>query len=144
MALPLPCVNVGKPKPIDETYDSNGITEVMYGTPVSRGVVIGLARVARSPDEATAIEPGEILVVPFTDVGWALCFLRTAGLASEIGGTLSHGAVVARGCGLPAIVNLPGTTKRFRTGDKLRLDGFTGELRLLARADAPQSVAPTS
>lgn len=71
MALQFPRVNVGKPKPIEETYDSNGITEIMHGTPVSRGVVIGLARVARSPDDAKAIEPGEILIVPFTDVGWA-------------------------------------------------------------------------
>ncbi len=137
MALQFPRVCRGKPKPIEETFDPNDTTEVMQGTPVSRGVVIGLARVARSPDEAKAIEPGEILVVPYTDVGWAPYFLRAAGLASEIGGTLSHGAVVARECGLPAIVNLPGATKRFRTGDKLRLDGNNGELRLISRAAAP-------
>jgi rifampicin phosphotransferase len=53
------------------------------------------------------------------------------GLASEIGGTLSHGAIVAREFGLPAVVNLPGATKRFRTGDVLRVDGTTGEVRRL-------------
>lgn len=137
MALQFPPVCKGKPKPIEETFDPNDTTEVMQGTPVSRGVVIGSARVARSPEEAKAIEPGEILVVPYTDVGWAPYFLRAAGLASEIGGTLSHGAVVARECGLPAIVNLPGATKRFRTGDKLRLDGNNGELRLISRAGSP-------
>jgi pyruvate,water dikinase len=134
MALEFPRVTVGKPKPIEEQIIVQGNTEVMHGTPVSRGVVVGLARVARSPEEAKAIEPGEILVVPYTDVGWAPYFLRASGLASEIGGTLSHGAVVARECGLPAIVNLPNVTKRFRTGDKLRLDGNTGELKLVARA----------
>jgi rifampicin phosphotransferase len=135
MSLEFPRVSVGKPNPIQQTSEDVEAVDVMNGTPVSRGVVVGLARVARSPEEAKAIEPGEILVVPYTDVGWAPYFLRAAGLASEIGGTLSHGAVVARECGLPAIVNLPRATRRFRTGDKLRLDGNTGELRLLARAE---------
>jgi len=136
MQLEFPRVSVGKPKPIQQSTENLEAVDVMHGTPVSRGTVVGLARVARSPEEAKAIEPGEILVVPYTDVGWAPYFLRAAGLASEIGGTLSHGAVVARECGLPAIVNLPHATKRFRTGDKLRLDGNTGELRVLARAES--------
>lgn len=135
MQLDFPRISVGKPKPIQPSSENVEAVDVMHGTPVSRGVVVGLARVARSLEEANAIEPGEILVVRYTDVGWAPYFLRAAGLASEIGGTLSHGAVVARECGLPAIVNLPDATKRFRTGDKLRLDGHTGELRLLARAE---------
>jgi pyruvate,water dikinase len=62
-------------------------------------------------------------------VGWAPYFTRAAGLATEIGSPLSHGAVVAREYGLPAVVNLPGATKRFKTGDMVRLDGNTGELR---------------
>ncbi len=134
MALQFPRVFRGKPIPIDESATTQGTGDVMHGTPVSRGLVVGLARVARSPEEAKFIVPGEILVVPYTDVGWAPYFLRAAGLASEIGGTLSHGAVVARECGLPAIVNLPGATRMIRTGDKLRLDGNTGELRILERA----------
>ncbi|HRI68792.1 MAG TPA: PEP/pyruvate-binding domain-containing protein [Polyangium sp.] len=134
MALQFPRVFRGKPIPIDESATTYGTGDVMHGTPVSRGLVVGLARVARSPEEAKFIVPGEILVVPYTDVGWAPYFLRAAGLASEIGGTLSHGAVVARECGLPAIVNLPGATRMIRTGDKLRLDGNTGELRILERA----------
>lgn len=135
MQLEFPRVSVGKPKPIQPSSETAEAVDVMHGTPVSRGVVVGLARVARSLEEANAIEPGEILVVRYTDVGWAPYFLRAAGLASEIGGTLSHGAVVARECGLPAIVNLPNATRRFRTGDKLRLDGNTGELKLLSRAE---------
>lgn len=136
MALEFPPVSEGKPRPLEKLETAGGAADqvVMRGTPVSRGVITGRARVARTLEEADAIEPGEILVVPFTDVGWAPYFVRAAGLATEIGGTLSHGAVVAREYGLPAIVNLPGATRSIRTGDLLRLDGTTGELRRLAAA----------
>jgi pyruvate,water dikinase len=103
--------------------------DVMQGTPLSRGVAVGRARVARTPEEAAAMQPGEILVTPFTDVGWTPYFSRAAGLATEVGSVLSHGAVVAREYGLPAIAGLPGVTRRFKTGDMLRVDGNTGELR---------------
>lgn len=133
MAIEFPNVSVGKPVPL--TPDAGAATdakgEVLHGTPVSRGVVVGRARVARTLAEADGIEPGEILVVAYTDVGWAPYFIHAAALATEIGGTLSHGAVVAREYGLPAVVNLPGITRRFRTGDLLRLDGTTGEVRKL-------------
>lgn len=135
MAFEFPRSSVGKPVPIEEDQGAEGLTDAMRGTPVSRGVVVGLARVARTVAEAELIEPDEILVVPSTDIGWAPYFLRAAGLASEIGGTISHGAVVARESGVPMIVNLPGATARFRTGDKLRLDGNTGELRRLERTE---------
>lgn len=131
MALEFARSSLGKPMPIQLQAETEGATDAMHGTPVSRGVVEGPARIARTIAEAELIKPDEILVVPSTDIGWAPYFLRAAGLASEIGGTISHGAVVARESGLPAIVNLPGATTRFRTGDKLRLDGNTGELRRL-------------
>jgi rifampicin phosphotransferase len=131
MALEFPPVSMGKPRPIEGDGKPAGDGDSMHGTPVSRGVALGPARVARTIEEAKGIEPGEILVVPFTDVGWAPYFVLAVGLASEIGGTLSHGAIVAREFGLPAVVNLPGATKRFRTGDILRVDGTTGEVRRL-------------
>ena len=68
---------------------------------------------------------------PATDVGWTPFFGRAAGLATEVGSVLSHGAVVAREYGLPAVAGLPGVTRRFKTGDMLRLDGNTGDLRRL-------------
>jgi pyruvate,water dikinase len=89
--------------------------------------------VARSLEEAAQMQPGEILVTPFTDVGWTPYFSRAAGLATEVGSVLSHGAVVAREYGLPAIAGLPGVTRRFKTGEMLRLDGNTGELRRVRR-----------
>lgn len=136
MALEFPPVSVGKPVPLSADAGTAAETfgEVLQGTPVSRGVVVGRARVARTLAEAERIEPGEILVVAYTDVGWAPYFIHAAALATEIGGTLSHGAVVAREYGLPAVVNLPGITRRFRTGDLLRLDGTTGEVRKLDAA----------
>ncbi|MFY0529414.1 PEP-utilizing enzyme [Archangium gephyra] len=131
MALEFPRVMKGKPVPLAPAGEEGDTASVMHGTPVSRGMVVGLARVARTPEEAVEMREGEILIVPYTDVGWAPYFCRAAGLATEIGSPLSHGAVVAREYGLPAVVNLPGATKRFKTGDTVRLDGNTGELRRL-------------
>jgi phosphohistidine swiveling domain-containing protein len=99
--------------------------------------------VARTLAEAAQMQPGEILVTPFTDVGWTPYFSRAAGLATEVGSVLSHGAVIAREYGLPAVAGLPGVTRRVRTGELLQLDGNTGEVRRLgpgqntARATMP-------
>jgi pyruvate,water dikinase len=131
LATQFPRVCQGKPVPLAEAEGMVGRGEALQGTPLSRGVAVGPARVARTLEEAAAMQPGEILVTPFTDVGWTPFFSRAAGLATEVGSVLSHGAVVAREYGLPAIAGLPGLTRRFKTGDMLRLDGNTGELRRL-------------
>jgi len=129
VATEFPRVCQGKPVPLAMMENGAQDGDVMQGTPLSRGVAVGRARVARTPEEAAAMQPGEILVTPFTDVGWTPYFSRAAGLATEVGSVLSHGAVVAREYGLPAIAGLPGVTRRFKTGDMLRVDGNTGELR---------------
>ena len=129
MAVEFPYVCQGKPVPVAAVAGEAQEGEVMQGTPLSRGVAVGPARVARNLAEAAAMQPGEILVTPFTDVGWTPYFSRAAGLATEVGSVLSHGAVVAREYGLPAVAGLPGVTRRFKTGDMLRVDGNTGELR---------------
>lgn len=100
----------------------------LRGNSVSPGVVEGRARVARNLHEARSLVAGEILIVPFTDASWTPFFALASGLATEIGGTLSHGAVVARELGLPAIVDLPGATECFTTGQQVRLDADSGEL----------------
>lgn len=99
---------------------------VLYGLPVSAGLVEGLARVVESADAEVALEPGEILVAPYTDPGWAPHFAAAAGLVVEEGGALSHGSVVARELGLAAVVNVRDATRAIRTGDRLRVDGFKG------------------
>jgi rifampicin phosphotransferase len=129
LATEFPRVCQGKPVPLAVTEKNAQHGDVMQGTPLSRGVAVGRARIARSLEEAAAMQPGEILVTAFTDVGWTPYFSRAAGLATEVGSVLSHGAVVAREYGLPAIAGLPGVTRRFKTGDMLSVDGNTGELR---------------
>ncbi|MBX0297813.1 PEP-utilizing enzyme [Haloarcula nitratireducens] len=102
----------------------------LVGTGVSPGVVEGVARVIRDPKTAT-VERGEILVAPLTDPGWTPLFLNAAGLVSEVGGAVSHGALVAREYGLPAVVSVSDATRRIRTGQRIRIDGTHGTVELL-------------
>jgi pyruvate,water dikinase len=104
--------------------------KLLYGKPVSRGVARGRARVARSVDEAHHVEPGEILIATITDVGWTPCFSVIAGIATDIGSAVSHGAVVAREYGIPAVVSLERATHVFETGDRVVLDADLGILKL--------------
>jgi pyruvate,water dikinase len=128
-------ISVGRPAPVRPAPVDGGAGGSMTGTPVSRGVVQGPARVVRTLADARELQRGEILIVPFTDIGWTPYFAVAAGLATEIGGTLSHGAVVAREYGLPAVVNLPGATEVFRTGDMVLLDGGTGLVQRVRTSD---------
>ncbi len=105
--------------------------EVMRGLPASAGVVEGRARVLLREDEMDALQPGEILVVHTTDVGWTPLFLVAAGVVTELGGPLSHAAVVAREFGVPSVVNVAGATHAIRTGDMLRVDGDRGMVERL-------------
>jgi phosphohistidine swiveling domain-containing protein len=99
------------------------------GTPASPGVARGSARVLLSPDGAR-LEPGEVLVAPATDPGWTPLFLAASALVMEMGGMMSHGAVVAREYGIPAVVGVPGATERIATGDQLVVDGSAGTVSL--------------
>ncbi len=98
---------------------------VLRGTPASPGVVTGPARVIRSPQGAR-LEPGEVLVAPSTDPGWTPLFLTAGGLVMEMGGMMSHGAVVAREYGIPAVVGVPDATERISTGLRVTVDGSAG------------------
>jgi pyruvate,water dikinase len=97
----------------------------LSGTPASAGTVTARARVILDPQGAH-LEPGEILVAPSTDPGWTPLFLTAGGLVMEMGGPNSHGAVVAREYGIPAVVGVPDATTRVATGDNLTLDGAAG------------------
>jgi pyruvate,water dikinase len=138
MQLRFPELFRGRPEPVKTNPTVTG-DEVLMGKPVSRGIVIGRARVVRSLDEAAALEAGEILIAPITDVGWTPYFSLIAGLATDVGSAVSHGAVVAREYGLPAVVNLTNATSRFRTGDEVVLDGDRGTLTRVARASSQGS-----
>jgi pyruvate,water dikinase len=100
--------------------------DVLRGLPASPGVVEGPARVLLSADAMGELQTGEVLVVHTTDVGWTPLFLLAAGVVTELGGPLSHAAVVAREFGVPSVVNVEGATRAIRTGDRLRVDGGSG------------------
>ena len=111
---------------------------VAEGIGVSKGVVEGVARVVLEPDFAK-VQDGEILVAPFTDPGWASIMFISSALVVDIGGTLSHAAVVARELGIPCVVNTGDGTHTIHTGDRIRVDGKTGRVEVLQRA-ATQSL----
>ena len=98
----------------------------LQGLGISPGVVRGRTRVIRSPEEGGALQPGEILVARATDPGWTPLFSRAGGLVLELGGMLSHGAVVAREYRLPGVVNLPGVVARLGNGVEVTVDGRAG------------------
>jgi pyruvate,water dikinase len=100
------------------------------GLAVSPGVVEGHARVVRDP-LADMLEPGEILVCETTDPSWTSLFLVAAGLVIDVGGPLSHGAILARELGVPCVINSRIGTQVLRTGDLLRVDGDAGRVEVL-------------
>jgi phosphohistidine swiveling domain-containing protein len=97
----------------------------LAGSPASAGIVTAPARVILDPVGAR-LEPGEILVAPSTDPGWTPLFLTAGGLVMEMGGPNSHGAVVAREYGIPAVVGVPDATLRLSTGQRITVDGGAG------------------
>jgi phosphohistidine swiveling domain-containing protein len=99
----------------------------LTGTPASAGTVTAPARVILDPVGAH-LEPGEILVAPSTDPGWTPLFLTAGGLVMEMGGANSHGAVVAREYGIPAVVGVAGATSRITTGQRITVDGGRGTI----------------
>ncbi|SDL41883.1 PEP/pyruvate-binding domain-containing protein [Arthrobacter sp. ok362] len=104
---------------------ADGSAGQLSGTPASAGTVTARARVILNPQGAH-LEPGEILVAPSTDPGWTPLFLTAGGLVMEMGGPNSHGAVVAREYGIPAVVGVPDATARIATGDNVTVDGAAG------------------
>ncbi|MGH4018564.1 MAG: PEP/pyruvate-binding domain-containing protein [Pseudonocardiaceae bacterium] len=101
----------------------------LVGTPASAGTVTAIARVVLDPVGAH-LAPGEILVAPSTDPGWTPLFLTAGGLVMEMGGANSHGAVVAREYGIPAVVGVPDATLRITTGQRITVQGATGHVEL--------------
>lgn len=102
----------------------------IMGSPVSPGVVEGRVRVVLDPGKANLVH-GEILVCPGTDPSWTPLFLLAGGLAMEVGGMMTHGAVVAREYGIPAVVGVSEAITRLKTGMLIRLNGSTGEITIL-------------
>ncbi len=123
-----PATFIGAPPPV--LLPPTG-GDVFHGVAASSGVVEGRARVLTSPQQMNDLEPGEVLVVHTTDVGWTPLFLLAVGVVTELGGPLSHAAVVAREFGVPSVVNVDRATLALKTGDMLRVDGDRGTVELL-------------
>ncbi len=101
---------------------------IFRGIPISGGQVVGPVRFVRSMEDWSRVCRGDILVVSVIDPGMAPLFGVAAGLVAEMGGTLSHGAIIAREYGLPAVANVPGITTRLKEGDRISLDAERGEI----------------
>ena len=101
------------------------------GLAVSAGTVEGRARVIRDVAEAD-LEAGDILVTSFTDPSWTPLFVGIAGLVTEVGGLMTHGAVIAREYGLPAVVGVQDATRLIRDGQRIRVDGTNGLVEILS------------
>ncbi|MFC4779005.1 phosphoenolpyruvate synthase [Paenibacillus sp. GCM10023252] len=100
------------------------------GLPVSSGVIEGRARVILSLEDADIMD-GDILVTPFTDPGWTPLFVSIKGLVTEVGGLMTHGAVIAREYGLPAVVGVENATHLIQDGQRIRLNGTEGYIEIL-------------
>ena len=102
----------------------------LVGLPVSAGTVEGRARVILGLAEAD-LEPGDILVTTYTDPSWTPLFVAIRGLVTEVGGLMTHGAVIAREYGLPAIVGVEHATRLIRDGQRIRVHGTDGYVEFL-------------
>jgi rifampicin phosphotransferase len=112
------------PKPVETGVD------FLQGTSVSQGVTQGPARILSHPSEASELEPGFILVAKSIDPGWTPIFPLCKGLVLEAGGLLSHGIVVARELGLPAIVGISRVTEIIQNGSTIMIDANLGKVYL--------------
>ena len=129
-------MNMNAPRLLSSTGESifaaaEKIDGALTGTPVSAGVYEGIARVLFSPDESTRIEKGDVLITRGTNPAWTPLFLNLGAIVMETGGPISHGAVVAREYGVPAVVGVGEATNLIRDGQKVRVNGETGQVELL-------------
>ncbi len=127
--------------PDDSNRSADG---VWRGTIVGSGRAEGIACVARHPSDALSMPTGAILVAPSTDPSWTPLFLRAAAVIMESGGYLSHGAIVAREFGVPAVVNIPGILESIKDGDRLQVDASRGMVRRLEIQTAPGGGLPAN
>ncbi len=104
--------------------------EAIVGLPVSSGTIEGRARVILNMEEA-ALEDGDILVTTFTDPSWTPLFVSIKGLVTEVGGLMTHGSVIAREYGLPAVVGVENATKLIKDGQRIRVNGTEGFIELM-------------
>jgi len=115
------------------------LSSVLSGLPVSPGQVQGRIIVLHQPEDSAQMQEGAILVTPSTDTAWFPVFVKARGLIVETGGLLSHGSIITREFGLPAVANIPDATNRFHDGDLVLIDGSAGLVQILDVAPSQSS-----
>jgi pyruvate,water dikinase len=131
-ALHPPPVIVGEWRPETSRPESPAPEpKTLHGLAVSPGIVTGKARVILQADTSERLLGSEILVAPYTDPGWTPYFLAASAVVVDVGGLLSHGSVVAREYGLPAVVNVGHATRLVKTGQTIEVDGYRGVVTIL-------------
>ncbi len=133
---PMPRLMLSTGETFYDGMSADGAAADFVGSGVSPGVVEGPARVVRDP-RGVRLKPGEILVCPATDPGWTPLFLTAGGLVMELGGLVTHGSVVAREYGIPAVVGVHEATTRIVDGQRIRVDGTQGWVVLLDAVAEP-------
>lgn len=131
--LNLPVTFSGMPEPVAAPPDNDGDRSgmVVSGVAGSHGVVEGPVRVVFDPEGDETLDPDEILVCRITDPSWAALFTLAAALVIDFGAAASHGAIVAREMGIPCVIGTGDGTRRFRTGDVVRVDGGAGTVTMV-------------
>jgi pyruvate,water dikinase len=130
-ALTPPRVLTSDGEALTGTYRRGGVPAgALTGLAVSAGTVEGRARVVLDMADAD-LQAGDILVTAFTDPSWTPAFVAVSGLVTEVGGLMTHGAVIAREYGLPAVVGVPQATRLIRDGQRIRVHGTDGYVELL-------------
>ncbi|HME79621.1 MAG TPA: NAD-dependent epimerase/dehydratase family protein [Mycobacterium sp.] len=149
--LPPPAFS-GSWRPADTTVTVLTVGETMYGRGICGGRVRGRVRIVR-PETIDDLQSGEILVAEVTDVGYTPAFAYAAAVVTDLGGPMSHAAVVAREFGVPCVVNANGASRRLPEGSVVEVDGATGEIRVIelgphhrpaSTATGSSGVSPTS
>ena len=117
----------------NDIKSTNKEDNVFRGIPASQGIKSGTIRILKDIADIPTVKSDEILVVPRTDPGWTPVFSKIGGLITETGGVLSHGAVVSREYDIPAVTNIPDATSLLKTGQKVEVNGFNGEVKILSK-----------
>ena len=134
--LTIPDTWTGSPEPIAAVAAAEERPAEIEGMAVAPGIVEGRARVVEDPEAGIDLDDGEILVCRTTDPSWASYFLAAGAVVIDIGGPMSHGAIVAREMGIPCVINTKIGTAAISSGDLLRVDGGEGRVSVLERAAA--------
>jgi pyruvate,water dikinase len=131
-ALTPPRVLTSEGEVIAGAYRRDDVPDgALVGLPVSAGIIEGRARVIQDLAEAD-LEPGDILITAYTDPSWTPLFVAIGGLVTEVGGRTTHGAVIAREYGLPAVVGVEHATRLIRDGQRIRVHGTDGYVAILS------------